>query len=261
MCDSFEFQDYVSEKTVWRGTNFTGPNTIQFPFSSDDKIQIREAKRQKIKELPVHVDYTWDLLKRNVSYIKQNFSEHLNDEQLLLIDIFTIHPPRRSKDYSHMVVLKEKDRQKIDLFHNAFVYDTKKFVFKNSNTVQEVNIDEELFDSITAYLQKRYELERGKGDLFQFFEKRCLLPSIDYADRFKFTKQDRYDERKIRSVLSDEIGKRFNIPFGINALRHLYGSHLLLYMSPQEWVHRAYQMGTSVLMLASHYMDKRKEWR
>ena len=178
-----------------------------------------------------NVKYTWPLLVKNVDHI----IKHLNPTpiQKMFMLLFTRVPPRRSKDYSLMVI-SDKD----DGITNTYNPKTHQFHFnqyKNSpkSGPQTNDIEsKELINSLNNFVSKNPNNK-------YLFEKngRALL------------KDD------IQKILRDNIGKRFGIPFGVNAVRHLFATYIFKNKSPQQIERIARQMGTSSKMLNLHYID------
>jgi hypothetical protein len=61
---------------------------------------------------------------------------------------------------------------------------------------------------------------------------------------------------QIQHLLRVEIGNFYGIPFVMNALRHLFASHIFAIRThPRDMADTAKQMGTSIQMLNTNYID------
>ena len=65
------------------------------------------------------------------------------------------------------------------------------------------------------------------------------------------------DKSDIEVIMRDEIGKKYNLPTGTRALRHLFGSDIVVDrpVNPRKLEWYATQMGTSTKELLNHYAD------
>ena len=65
------------------------------------------------------------------------------------------------------------------------------------------------------------------------------------------------DKGDIEVIMRDKIGKKYNLPTGTRALRHLFGSDLVVDrpVNPRKLEWYATQMGTSTKELLNHYAD------
>ena len=65
------------------------------------------------------------------------------------------------------------------------------------------------------------------------------------------------DKKDIENIMRDEIGKTCNLPTGTCALRHLFGSDIVVDrpVNPRKLEWYATQMGTSTKELRNHYAD------
>ena len=179
-----------------------------------------------------NVVFDWKTLQKNVDYLIKN-DKKLNDMQKMFILLFTKIEPRRSKDYTSMIVSNNDDK-----IHNIYKKNTKQFIFnsyKNMHKTGPQTIDiknESLIKSLNAYIEKH------KKNAF-LFEKNGKPLTKD----------------NVQKLLRDDIGKRFKIPFGINAIRHMFATYLHEFKHPRDLDDYARKMGTSVEMLRLHYID------
>ena len=71
------------------------------------------------------------------------------------------------------------------------------------------------------------------------------------------------DKADIEVIMRDEIGKKYNLPTGTRALRHLFGSGIVVDRPVNsrnlEWY--ATQMGTSTKELLNHYADYKENFK
>ena len=65
------------------------------------------------------------------------------------------------------------------------------------------------------------------------------------------------DKSDIEVIMRDEIGKKYNLPTGIRALRHLFGSDIVVDrpVNPRRLEWYAIQMKTSTKELLNRYAD------
>jgi hypothetical protein len=178
-----------------------------------------------------NVEYDWTLLLQTVDFIFEHVEpDHLRRMFMLL---FTKVPPRRSRDYAHMLVDVPDDKK-----HNILDFKRKEFIFnsyKNSEKLgpQTIKIKSEP-------LLKELKTYRDKNPGKYLFERNGKPMTKD----------------QIQYFLRVEIGDYYGIPFGINALRHLFASHIFAIRThPREMNGIAKDMGTSVLMLNTNYID------
>ena len=68
------------------------------------------------------------------------------------------------------------------------------------------------------------------------------------------------DKKDIENIMRDEIGKTYNLPTGTRALRHLFGSDIVVDrpVNPRKLEWYATQMGTSTKELLNHYADSKE---
>lgn len=176
--------------------------------------------------------YNWKLLLKNVDYILKN--KNPNEVQKLFMLLFTRQPPRRSKDYTYMLVQETDDK-----VHNIYMPNKKRFVFNSYKNIsktgpQTIEIrDDGLVKALNDYIAKR----PGQKYLFE------------KADGQPINKDD------VQKIMRDNIGKKFKIPFGINSVRHLFATYVHLFKTPKEVEEFARLMGTSSKMLNLHYIN------
>ena len=65
------------------------------------------------------------------------------------------------------------------------------------------------------------------------------------------------DKKDIENIMRDETGKNYNLPTGTRALRHLFGSNIVVDrpVNPRKLEWYSTQMGTSTKELLNHYAD------
>jgi hypothetical protein len=65
------------------------------------------------------------------------------------------------------------------------------------------------------------------------------------------------DKKDIENIMRDEIGKKYDLPTGTRALRHLFGSAIVVDRPVNPWKLEWYatQMGTLTKELSNHYAD------
>jgi hypothetical protein len=147
--------------------------------------------------------------------------------------LFTQVPPRRSRDYAHMLVDVPDDKK-----HNILDFKRKEFIFnsyKNSAKLGPQTIEINSKPLLKA-LKEYHDNHPGKF----LFERNGKPMTKDMIQHF----------------LRVEIGDYYAIPFGINALRHLFASHVFAIKThPRDMDKIAEKMGTSVKMLFSNYID------
>ena len=177
-------------------------------------------------------EYTWKLLIKNVDHILKH--EKPTEVQRMFMLLFTKQAPRRSKDYTHMIVSDVDDK-----VNNIFMPHQKRFVFNFYKNIsksgpQTIDIkDDGLVRSLNEYIKSH------PGQKY-LFEKKDGTP-LNKGD--------------VQKIMRDNIGKRFGIPFGVNPLRHLFASYLHEFKHPKDLEEYARQMGTSSKMLNLHYID------
>ena len=71
------------------------------------------------------------------------------------------------------------------------------------------------------------------------------------------------DKKDIENIMRDEIGKKYNLPTGTRALRHLFGSDIVVDrpVNPRKLEWYATQMGTSTKELLNHYADYKEHFK
>ena len=71
------------------------------------------------------------------------------------------------------------------------------------------------------------------------------------------------NKKDIENIMRDEIGKKYNLPTGTRALRHLFGSDIVVDrpVNPRKLEWYATQMGTSTKELLNHYADYKENFK
>ena len=181
---------------------------------------------------------TWTKLKNKVDQILQK--KTIDPLHKLLLSLYVDIPPRRSRDYTYMLI-NVKDDQEHNILQLNNTGGKPRFIFNSYKTVvksmpQKITIDNpHLINVLTEYIntyvkgKRTYLLENNEG--------RALH------------KDD------IQKILRDDIGKLYKIPSGIRTLRHLYVTHIVMdkNIDPRNFVHTAFAMGTSVNMMIQRY--------
>ena len=104
------------------------------------------------------LDKVYNDLKSNHKNNKESFQNYL------LLSLYYLHPPRRNRDYQ-LLKISIKYNEQLDKQFNYIDIKKKRFIFNNYKTskkynTQEVDISEELFNIITAYI-KYFKLKDG----------------------------------------------------------------------------------------------------
>jgi hypothetical protein len=169
-----------------------------------------------------NVEFDWTMLLQNVDFILEHMT--IDPIQKMFVLLFTTVAPRRSRDYAHMLVDVPDDKK-----HNILDFKKKEFIFnsyKNSAKLGPQTI------SITSKpLLKDLKAYRDQNPGNFLFERNGKPMTKDQIQRF----------------LRVEIGDYYGIPFGINALRHLFASHVFAIKThprdmqklPRVWAHRS----------------------
>lgn len=178
-----------------------------------------------------NVEYNWPMLLQNVAFILEHMT--VDPIQKMFMLLFTTVAPRRSRDYSNMLVDVPDDKK-----HNILDFKKKEFIFnsyKNSAKLGPQTI------SITSKpLLKDLKAYRDQNPGKFLFERNGKPMTKDQIQHF----------------LRVEIGDYYGIPFGINALRHLFASHVFAIKThPRDMQKIAESMGTSIKMLHTNYID------
>lgn len=177
---------------------------------------------------------------KSFSYERLNEMEYKKLLELVVLSLYVLQSPRRSKDYYMMKVLKKEKRLKDSSNDfNYLVLKEKKFVFNNYKTAktydqQVEDISQPLFDIIDYYLQ-----HKPKSD---FFLVNC--------------KGKQFDQNTITLILN----KIFKRPISVSMLRFLSMSELFsdrLKESDKlmkDIADEATRMGTSTNMALNVYI-------
>jgi len=104
------------------------------------------------------LDKVYNDLKSNHKNNKESFQNYL------LLSLYYLQPPRRNKDFS-LLKISTKYNEQLDKQFNYIDIKKKRFIFNNYKTskkynTQEVDINDELFQIITAYI-KYFKLKDG----------------------------------------------------------------------------------------------------
>ena len=157
-----------------------------------------------------------------------------NDLHRLILSLYTDTPPRRSLDYTSMLINQPNNKEDNLLI---FTPKVKKFIF-NKYKVSEKRGAQEI-DIISPALSKILE-----AHLKKYPDQKYLL----------MRKNKPLDDTQIREIVRKEIGSR-DKPFGIRMIRRLFATFLIKEKetNPRQLEQYARKMGTSVQMLMSNY--------
>ena len=187
-----------------------------------------------------YMGYTWETLKTRIQDIIRT-DKKLPPLNSLLFSIYTDAYPRRSKNYTFMLINEPDNKINNILVFNDF---EQKFIFNDYKTSkkskpQTVFIEEPLKTVLQDYLKKHV----SKNQKYLLMRKGKAL-----------------DKQDISSILRDEIGKKYSIPMGIRRIRHLFTSFVVVDkpVNPRDLQDIAYKMGTSDTVMIRNYADFKK---
>ena len=192
----------------------------------------------------------WSMLVARIKQIVDTNEGDINSRPLhrLLLFLYTDIPPRRSKDYTTMVINKGDDNENnLLIIREEGSIVTPMFIFNNYKTAkksskQRVPIqNEHLISELRRYLNAHPN-------------NNVLLEETIRGERIELDSDD------VTKIMRDKIGLKYKIPTGIRRLRHLYVTHVTRdeQVPPRKLRDIAYEMGTSVEVMINHYTDYRE---
>jgi hypothetical protein len=210
-----------------------------------DKNNVIEQYRAYLKSKPnkeefvfdqkKYKDYTWDTLRNHVN--NTLIPNETDPMKRIIMSLYINGPPRRTKDYTYMLINGKDDKKNNVLI---FTPQVKRFIFnryKNivKNGPQQVDIvNENLIRDIQTYLNT---LPKGQTYLLQ-------------------SGNEPLTDTQLVTKMNYGISKKYNVPVQVNVLRHLFANYLsTIKVNPRKLTEFARLMGTSVNMIVSTYID------
>ena len=210
-------------------------------FYYDKMMEINRAtkdntdKSQKQKDnwlSQKEVEEVWQKLKVEAEPLltkkKLSDDEAKKLQSYVILSLYVLHPPRRSMDYSQMIVVPKYD-ENLDRAYNYMSLSQKMFYFNNYKTagtykLQSIPINDELFNLLKHY--------RKKGLLLQNNEKALTSPQMTVI-----------------------LNKIFNKKISVSMLRNIYMTSK--YGDESKALTKdAHDLGTSVNVAQSNYIKK-----
>ena len=154
-----------------------------------------------------------------------------NSLEFLILSLFVLMPPRRSKDFTHMIVVP-KITPELDKKFNYLQYPDK-FVFNS-------------FKTAGAYGSQSFPVP---DEIKEILERMLHLPK-----KFEpfFLLQNGKGKQMAESGLTSILNKIFNKKISVSMLRNIYGTHKFGKLK-KELDETAEEMGTSSNVLANVY--------
>ena len=180
-----------------------------------------------------NVKYTWERVVKNIQHLIKN--NKLSPMEKMIALLYTTIEPRRTRDYEKMLINANDDKK-----HNILNLGSKTFIFNSFKNVdktgaQRIQIKNE---SLVRALKEYIGNDQKRKYLFEDASGNPLLKS------------------HIQKLLWDKIGRTFDIPFGINGLRHMFVTWLMnKKKNPKAWEESSLRMGSSTKMWNFHYFD------
>lgn len=171
-----------------------------------------------------------------VKMMQRKIKKTKNDLHKLILSLYTDVPPRRSMDYTNMLINQPDDKKSNIL---VFTPEVKQFIFNkyktvNKSGVQTIHIKSpELINVISNYLDKH------KNQKFLLMRNANAL-----------------NDTQIANILRTEIGSKTQ-KFGIQAIRRMFATYIVIESkrNPRLFESFAKKMGTSVSMLMNNYVQ------
>jgi hypothetical protein len=236
----------LNNVSVYTGKGYYNSIVRYLPLAKPEELREEAYQRYlawlKPKATPAakyreedYMGYNWTTFTKKVEQI---IKTDKNDVHKLLLSLYTLIPPRRSADYSFMLIQGVDDKKNNVLVFNK---NEKKFIFnyyknKSKTGQQIIPITNKLLISrITTYLKNH------KGNTYLF----------ENDQREPLSKGD------ITKLLRDTIGKTYSIPSGIRRMRHMFCTHIVVDkpVDPRSLKHIAIQLGTSENVMINNYSD------
>jgi len=177
------------------------------------------------------LDNVYNEVKNNYKNDKQSFQNYL------LLSLYYLQAPRRNKDYQ-LLKISSKYNDNLPNEFNYLDVKKKKFIFNNYKTAkkynkQEVEINEELFQIIQAYI-KAFKLKDGD----------FLLNDLKTNEPYKYT-----------NSITLLLNRIFKKKIGASMLRKMYLTHK--YGDETKELNKdAKNMGTSTGVIQTNYIKK-----
>lgn len=146
------------------------------------------------------------------------------------------------------IVDDKTNREIFSEIHGKYIFEWEESAY---NAIQNIENQEDREDDGNGEEKDLLDVDTSAG-MKNYLQKFFDSESKRNGDR---SVKKVYDEDTIQRILLQNIGKKNGIPFGINALRHLYATEIFRKVPPNQWKKQAYLMGTSIDMLAMNYMD------